>query len=71
MDGLPVLQEEVFYRNHVLQYQVQGFQPARNADEYSPQRVEKLIIAVAFAYLIVFLWGLAETRKESVNKVYR
>ena len=37
----------------------------------NPQRVEKLIIAVALAYLMVFLWGLAEVRQEFVNKIYR
>ena len=37
----------------------------------SPQRVAKLMIAVALAYLMVFLWGLADIRQECVNKVYR
>ena len=37
----------------------------------NPKRVEKLMIAVALAYLMVFLWGLAEVRQDFVNKVYR
>lgn len=37
----------------------------------NPERIEKLIIAVALAYLVVFLWGLANIRQKFVGKVYR
>lgn len=37
----------------------------------NPERIEKLIIAVAIAYLMVFLWGLAKIRQKFVGKVYR
>jgi len=36
-----------------------------------PERVAKLIIAVALAYLRVFLWGMAPIRKKYENLIYR
>jgi len=36
-----------------------------------PKRVEKLIIAVALAYLIIFLWGIAPLKNKFVGLFYR